>query len=471
MTCSRNKMCCVGVVLCLLFTAGSIRAQGIGVAEGLAAAALAKEILAGISNKVLGDVKARVDAEADSAGPDNDDLYSIAQADTYDGFMGWEWQLRASTYRANGAKGKKLGLNGGKPHVGMARMTVERKQGTMGWYPTWRYAWARAAVDTTPAPPPVDNTTAAAAVSTFANNGKIKKKYTKTSSFAPTGGTDVVSTSAMAVGWSRELFGLEDVDVGGTVFTQVTSPVASMELFHRYMQLDTSPNWRERFVSPLGEDTLVGQMVADSLERMDADMDSFLGTSEFSPGGGADLTLVGATMLMAPGLIEKGTKTDEQVIAEYLQSSAVSFAAPSHAQSGYVPVVETWLLGGGAGFPSGNILSDDNGFMDTPGPDDSPGDPQEIAAQYDMADDIIGLVIQGTGSFSAALNLAEISPAHPLYTQLNTMSVGEVIELTTQFSSSGSAIAASQANIVIPEPATMGLMLLGSLVWLRERRS
>lgn len=364
-------------------------------------ASLALQILSGIETAVKGVVRARVDAQADSIGPDVDDFYTIAVADEFDGLFSAEWNLDAWTSIAN-ATGTKLGPNGGDPHIGFARMEVERDFGSAGWQLKQSYAFADAAKDTTPVAGS-DNLTAAAAVSTFSINGTVQKAWTKVSnSFAPSDGIDITGTVSSVVKWTLPSFTAESAGD----YTLITPPLDSADLGHIFMQLPASPNFRDRYVQLLPS-------IGPSLALLDTKADSFLETLPFGISTRADFTIAAGKLNMLPMSILTENKSKTDLIKEYLLSSAVSVAAPGNAQYGYLST-------------SSKLLIEDSGLL--------------------------GLSIDIYGSFSNSLNLAEVDPAHPLYAQLNQMNVGENVDLELAFSTNSSAMAFDQETVAVPAP-------------------
>ncbi len=367
----------------------------------IAGASLALQILSGIENSVRGVVRARVDAQADSIGPDADDLYTVPDADEFDGLFGAEWTLDAWTTNVNGT-GIELGQNGGSPHEGFARMTAERDFGSAGWRLKDSYAFANAAKDSTPVAGS-QNATAVAAVSTFSINGTVQKAWTKVAnSFSPTDGSDITGKLSTFIKWSLSSFGAETM--GNQ--TLITPPLASADLGHIFMQLPASPAYRDRYVQLL-------PTINNSVNILDSKADIFLGTLPFASSSLADLTIAGGGLSMMPMSFLTNERSKLDLVKEYLMSPAVSVVTPGNAQPGYFASASKSLV-------------EDSG--------------------------LIGLSIDVSGSLTDSLNIAEATPSHPVYEYLNSINLGESIDLELAFSANSSAAAFDQKTAEVPGP-------------------
>ncbi|RIK74105.1 MAG: hypothetical protein DCC67_17020 [Planctomycetota bacterium] len=447
------------------------RSAGQGVDTAISAAALAKDILKDISDKLKGDVSARTDAQAESIGVDADDLGVRAAADEFDGPFGLEWELEAWTTLETG--GTELGPNAGDAHSGYAQMTVEWKDGA--WVVAKKdngdprreaFAWAKK--DTTPVAGST-NPTAAAAVATFSVNGAIRDGWTIKDADAPAAvgqaplghesmqnvklepadGVDVTGLSTAAYVWRLDEFQIQDVVVEGETLAEVTPPQAEVVIGHSFLQLEASSDFRRRYVSSGGASPLVDSIVA----LQNAAADASHGTQDLS--NAADLTVAGGRIPLAPASIPRGALSDREVIEQYLLSRTV--VPPEHAQAGYAPNVTLYaLLGGSHGFSPSSELGLEGGFADA----------SEFSALNGVADfnlaDMVGLTVEITGSLTDAMNLAYQTPGHAIQPFFAGTQVNDTVALDMTFTSSEEVYANSEETITIDEPAQYWVGDIGS---------
>jgi len=320
--------------------------------------------------------------------------------------------------------------------------------------PGERYVFADAKKDTTPAPNS-NNKTAVASVATFAQNGRIKKGFTKVatdsaivsqlgeSGLKATSGaaialqpgeSDIAATSSAALFWTPEAFGLAEMD--GMV--TVTPPVDRVSLFHNFVQLDSSNNFRNPYLRGFLPDSLGNEVLNSVLDGIEPQVDTDLGTVPISAGSTVDFTLTGADILFSPGTVVRDTKSDREVINEYLLSTAVSFSAPTPAQSGYATSLSLLnLVDGSQNFAPGTLFAMDGGF----------GSPDPLVDGQSSLDtsDLVGLVVESNGSLLDAINLSLETPGSFMNTLAAGLADGDNFELDLIFNQVDQAMRTSEA--------------------------
>jgi hypothetical protein len=441
----------VGVALCVAKPLCAQISVQVDPGTAISAAALAVELLTGINRLVTDDT--RVDAQTISAGPDEDDIGFRATSDVANTPL--ETDLEAWTTRDTG--GLTLGPNPPNPHTGHARLHVQRGFFNKVWtvVPGHRYALAFPRPDSTPVPN-ADNTTAVASVATFAHNGAIQKAFTVADTSdallqngkrvaLQIGEEDITVKTGAALVWSREAFKLED---DGTS-VMVVPPVQRVTLFHNFVQLQGHPNFRNPFIT--GNHPLLDRMV----ENINNAVNTTLNQQELSPLSTVDFTLAAAAIVFEPGTFVRGTKTDRQIIEEYLLSNSVHIDVPSSVQPGYmVRVTLRELLGGTQGFMAGSFLEQQGGFGT---PDPTLGEQEQFLLQ-----DMFGLVVESQGSLLEAINLAAQTPGSDIANLLAGLNVGDSFSLNLLFNQSDQVHAFQEVNVNVPEPSTLAVFLIGS---------
>ena len=428
-------------------------------------AALAKELLTEINGALT--IAARVDAATTSAGPDDDDLGS---RDTHDkANTPLETDLDAWTTRDTG--GIKLGANPDSPHTGFARMHVTAGVFDVNWVVADRYATAFPKEDSTPEPES-DNKTAVASVATFSHSGKIKKAYTKSDSENETASANAVgvnstdpspislpfavndtyANTAAVVAWEVSSFGLENI--GSQVL--ITPPSTSIELFHNFMQLESSENFAGGSMSGLsgGSNDLVDQIQQDA--------NASVGSVSLNATHNVDFSLVGARLDFAPATLARGIFTDRELVEQYLQSEAVDLAGPLGAQVGFEPTLSRMeFIGGSLQIPTDGIL----GEVVFGG-----GDPSFEPATVTPISQFVGLYVEASGSLLDALNRSALTSGSALAQMLSGLAPGSTFELTFNFHESDEVHAFKEA--IVNEPSSLGLLglaLIGAVAAPRSR--
>lgn len=397
--------------------------------------------LAGVNATLT--TSAEVRAVAKSKGPDDDDLLTRFDQDIANIFT--ETHLQAAT-NDTVFESNVLGENGGSVHKGSAWMEMETPLTDTAWSPVHRSAFAWAQPDTTPERN-VDNTTAVASIGTFHLAGSEDKDYTVREVdpakqpfrgvALPEGEDDALVSSTGAVLWSVNNFTLEE-DAG---MVTVTPPVPELELFHDFVQLSTSPRYRKPYSAGMvgpgpAKDLLETELAAANVAR-----DAAAYTVPLPDSVRPDFTLCGAKLVLPAAVIERGDKTDREIVEEYLTSGGVYVAAPDNAQVGYNPAPTAFvLIGGGDHAPAGTLFEQQGGLD---------GYLSELALEGGDPEDMVGLLVETEGSLLAAMNLAAPDPSHPLYSILNGKAIGDTVHIQMLFQQTDLLTGTSEAHSTV----------------------
>ena len=416
----------------------------------ISAAALAQSLIQGINDTLT--VKAQADARAASAGPDNDDAGSSADFDRVNTPLEYTLDIDAPPLLS----GYELGRNGGTPHEGFAGIRIEYSDGIWQIPASGkRYSLARAKRDTTPVAGS-NNKTAVAAVATFSNNGQVQAGFTKQSSSEgkqggfdvalANGQNDITYTSEAAIIWTVGEFNL--VDDGDDV--TVTPPVGWTELFHDFMQLDTSAAYRPRFGFNLSSGSDSVDMLDEYVAAANQDTDAYLETMPLPDGMTVDFTIAGLTAWYDPWTSARNGRTDREVIEDYLMSEAVQVTAPHGAQPGYTPNVTKWELVTDANvFPADSLSQ--GGF--------------NVPADFGGSADYVGLYFRVEGSLLDAVNRAVDDPGSNLQDQFGSVSVGQDFTVGLKFAFNWQSNAASEQEVTVADGCLGdGTSLEGALI-------
>lgn len=411
----------------------------------------AVSLSAGINGYVTQDAEVR--AASSSDGPDNDDKELQFENDRANSPL--ETDLDADTF---GIYNGELATNGYDPHAGWAELHLTTPLTSTAWALDssaaygGRKASANAASDTTPVRG-ADNTTAVASIAAFHFAGSVRANFTvkstnsskSTKQSFPTlepvaTENEITKEASGMLSWSTNAFSLSE-DENGMV--TIVPPVSEVELIHDFVQLKDSTAYRAN-TQASAFDSGMAQDISDSLANdFDTQRNSNLNMVPLPGTATVDFTVNGVTVMLAQAVLERGEKSDRELIEEYLMSTAITFRAPDGAQAGYVPnITIDSLVGGNNPTPSGSLFERTGGFGLESGDPDS-GKPDTSSA------DLVGILIEMEGSLLDAMNMASQDVNHPLYDIINNSTAKQgdptiQVEMTVQ--DSNNMVATSQAN-------------------------